>query len=275
MVPPVHVIESQRQRVGRALTLPEVIVVMAIVALLLVMFLPGLGAAREQARRMYCANNMKSWGTALQMYRLDFGEYIPTEGFAGKLNNMGWGHEQPMTWYNTLPPYLDAPAYKDFEGVAVSIKERSMIDVWICPTKNMSKAYKSDSGKNQFHYAMNDVLDGMGSTTASHDTPGFPDMGYLPIKADRFINKPTTVYMFEIAWNSPRGSPRDVATMYNVSFASGLRYDKFHGDYANILYLDGAVTHCDTEDLFADRDMRFGDIRWEHPRFYWGYPPPR
>jgi len=231
------------------------------------MLLPGLSGAREQARKMFCANNMKNWGKALQMYRLDYSEHIPTEGTTGTS-----GHKLSMAWYNTLPKYLNIPAYKDFEGVGEFIKERPALHVWICPTKIMTKAYKSGSGKNQYHYAMNDVLDGMGSTKASDDTPGFKDQSSDPISAQRFKSKPTTVFMFETAWNSPRGSPRDVATMYQRDFEDA-RVARFHGDYANILYLDGAVTHCNTDDLVADKDLRHGAIRWDHPRLYWGYPP--
>lgn len=241
---------------------------MAIILLLLAMFLPGLNGAREQARKMFCANNLRNWGKAVQMYRLDYGEYVPSEGTTG-----AHGHKQPMTWYNTLPQYLHIPAYKDFEGVSEAIKERPALHVWICPTKNMTKAYKSESGMNQFHYAMNAVLDGMGEGRPSRDTPGFQDQGSDPICARLFDHKPTTVFMFEIAWNSPRGSPRDVATKYQTDFQSGARIAQFHGDYANILYLDGAVTYCSTDDLVTDKDFRRGDIVWNHPRMYWGYPP--
>jgi prepilin-type N-terminal cleavage/methylation domain-containing protein len=262
-------------RVRRALSLPELLVVVAIIALLLAMLLPGLGGAREQVRRVFCANNLQQWGKALQLYRYDYDDYIPTEGYLG--GPMGDdtvpGYEKPGTWYNTLPQYLGLPPYKDTENVNVAIKEKPAIHVWICPSKNLTKAFKSGTGKNQFHYAMNEVLDGVGSSRASRDTPGFPDAGDEPLRANQFLGHPDTVYMFDITPNSPCGNPRDVATMYQIDTRSGQRVAKFHGDYANILYLNGAVTHGDTDDLVADKDFVHGAIQWCNPRFYWGYVP--
>ncbi len=34
----------------------------------------------------------------------------------------------------------------------------------------------------------------------------------------------------------------------------------------------GGVTSCNTDDLVTDRDFKNGDIVWNHPRLYWGYP---
>ena len=51
-------------------------------------------------------------------------------------------------------------------------------------------------------------------------------------------------------------------------------YAKFHGDYANLLFLGGYVGHCVTDDLVTDRDSRHGDVIWTNPNLYWGYPPP-
>ena len=81
--------------------------------------------------------------------------------------------------------------------------------------------------------------------------------------------------MFDIRKNIMRGSPRDVATKYQRG-RYGQSVGKFHGDFANLLYLSGRVTNCRTDDLVTDRDFRNGSIVWDHPRFYWGYlPPPR
>ena len=143
--------------------------------------------------------------------------------------------------------------------------------VWICPSKNLTNAHKSHSGKNQFHYGMNQVLDGMGSEdNPSRDTPDFPDHGAEPIRAQPFSKEPHTVFMFDICPNSPSGSPRDVATKYQ-RFRNNY-VGKFHGDYANVLYLTGAVGNCQTDDLITDRDFKDGDILWHRPPLYWGYP---
>lgn len=243
--------------------------VAAIIVFLIALLFPGLSAARERARRMVCANNLRQWGVACHMYRDDSDDYLPTEG-----TYISNGINKPNTWYNALPSYLGLPSYRDLDRDDGLIRELPNIHVWICPSKNLSDAYKSDSGMNQFHYGMNQVLDGMGSVdNPSPDTPDFPDLGSDPIRAGRFATEPQTVFMFDIAPNSPAGSPRDVGTQYARNW-EGKPLAKFHGDYFNVLYLAGGVTGFRTSDVVPDCDLRRGDIRWNHPSLYWGYRPP-
>lgn len=246
----------------RAITVLELLVVTSVFLLILAMLIPGLGTARERARRLMCKNNLHQWGQALHFYRNDYNDYIPTEA----------GLNSPYAWFNALPPYFDLPPYKDFEGANEQIKDLPNIHVWICPAKNVTSRSKSDTGKNQFHYAMNNVLDGVGQVRPSRDTPGFADQGSDPLPAWRFAHEPKTVMLFDIANNSSFGGPRQVATMYQRGYR-GAKNVRFHGDFANLLLLTGAVTDCTTDDLVTDRDFQHGDIIWNHPNLYWGYRP--
>lgn len=252
-------------------TLPEMMTVLAVILFMVAILIPGLQQAKEQARRVQCACNLKQWAFALQSYRDDYSDYIPMEGSTRGAN---W-FARPGTWFNVLPPYLDIPAYGELEGVNVNIKDFKNGHTWICPSKELTDSHRSGTGKNQFHFGMNQVLDGMGSAPdGSDDTPGFPDPDEAePIPARRFLQRPNTVILFDIAPNSPAGSPRTVATEHFRTFDGG-RLGKFHGDYANLLLLDGRVENITASDLFAPLDYREGRIRWENPEIYWGYPPP-
>lgn len=67
-------------RNGRAngFTLVELLVVVAIIALLLSILLPSLQKARTVARSVVCQTNLKSVGLALMFYTEDFGGVMPS-----------------------------------------------------------------------------------------------------------------------------------------------------------------------------------------------------
>lgn len=259
-----------------AVSLVEVLTIMAIVVLLLAMLLPSLYGAKQQARRTFCRNNLRQWGFALAYFREDHDDHLPMEGTALNSNPATQkGLFAPGTWFNELPPYLGMRAYRDLEGVNVSIKDMKNAHIWVCPAKELGETHTSTSGKNQFHYGMNQILDGMGKAPAgSTDTPGYPDPDTAAlIPARKFRKYPQTAILFDILPNSPAGSPRDVATERARGF-SGEFLGRFHGDWVNILLLDGAVNGFQTADIVPYGDLRRGRIKWDHPGLYWGYPPP-
>lgn len=76
---------------GRAFTLIEVLVVVAIIALLISILLPSLNAARENARLAVCLTNMKSMGNGIQMYFADNRDTLP-----GPIHPMFLSHPEQM-----------------------------------------------------------------------------------------------------------------------------------------------------------------------------------
>jgi prepilin-type N-terminal cleavage/methylation domain-containing protein/prepilin-type processing-associated H-X9-DG protein len=73
---------------GRAgFTLVELLVVIAVIAILAAILYPVLAAAREKARQTSCASNLKQIGNAVQMYNQDYDGTYPTNPIPTGISN--------------------------------------------------------------------------------------------------------------------------------------------------------------------------------------------
>ena len=81
-------------------TLVELLVVIAVLAILMSMLLPALRNAQEVGRRSACANNLRQWGIASCLYVGEYDEWFPT---------MREDDQWPKVWFGTnrLGRYVD------------------------------------------------------------------------------------------------------------------------------------------------------------------------
>ncbi len=110
-----------RRRAG--FTLIELLVVISIIALLIAILLPALGAARQAAQSTTCLSNTRQMGLAIQMYADEYNGFFPA-GFDN--GNVGGSNFNDPKWYaqRTMGQYLQGvDAYRcptDAEPVDVT-----------------------------------------------------------------------------------------------------------------------------------------------------------
>ena len=63
-----------------AFTLVELLVVVAILAVLAALLLPALGIGKNKARSVQCGSNLRQWGLAFRMYASDNEDHLPRRG---------------------------------------------------------------------------------------------------------------------------------------------------------------------------------------------------
>ncbi|MEX0794125.1 MAG: DUF1559 domain-containing protein [Pirellulaceae bacterium] len=125
----------------RGFTLVELLVVIAIIGVLVALLLPAVQQAREAARRMQCANNLKQWGLAIHNFH-DTRGFIPpqcgmlpgnnadTQGY----RNSGFMHMLPYLEQGSLTDAFLAGDAASSNAWASNAMSTTQLSVLTCPS---------------------------------------------------------------------------------------------------------------------------------------------
>ncbi|MEZ6119817.1 MAG: DUF1559 domain-containing protein [Pirellulaceae bacterium] len=119
-----------------AFTLIELLIVVAIIAVLSAILLPAIQAAREAARRTQCGNNLRQLGLATQAYESAKATLPPPK--------LGTQFENKGSTLVALLPYLDeASAYQQYNADLSILEENNLkitsqtIATFLCPSMTL------------------------------------------------------------------------------------------------------------------------------------------
>jgi len=142
---------STRQK-RRAFTVIELLVVVAIIAVLVALLLPAVQQAREAARRVQCRNNLKQFGLALHNYHEAYGQF-PIHSGLGYAPYFSYnpGPHLKGSLHVHLLPFLDQAGFYhqlNFADPVLGIPSQidanaslrtTTISVFLCPDEPLQK----------------------------------------------------------------------------------------------------------------------------------------
>lgn len=201
----------------------ELLVTIAIIAILSSILLPALKKARDKARQITCINNLKQIGTTMMIYAQDYNGYFPVRV---DLND--------TPWHKHILSYIDPD-----ETYASENK------VFVCPQFIKYRTYAGTQA-----YSMNAYLHNLGLSPPPVSRIKTPSIVHLVSDSDTYA-KGTPQYPAQWFIAIPDSSYID------GTIPSGCTPGTRHFDTANILFADGHVSSVNKSSLYDTNIVKF------------------
>ncbi|WP_432798355.1 prepilin-type N-terminal cleavage/methylation domain-containing protein [Poriferisphaera sp. WC338] len=224
---------SGDQSARAAFTLIELLVVISIIALLISILLPALGAARESAQTLKCKSNQRQLATAMWGYVTDFDGHFPQPASDSHLTAArGLSDSVNAIWFNALDYYLD-------------LQKKS----YTSASNRNNESFKQDPIWEQFDEAdQEDMRTYKMNEEFGHITTG--GSGTWQFYRDTDMKQPSgTVLLFDgRAFDTPSVTTGNIDSGGSARFSGyeiyvGLR----HKEGANVVFADAHVEHVKQE----------------------------
>lgn len=219
-------------RTGRAFTLVELLVVVAIIAALLGILIPGLKRARDAARLSVCGGNLRQLAQATYTYAADFNDRVP----AGPAGPSPFGRD--WTQVNGAAIWFGMPL-NTFMAHGLMFEDHL-------------------GGRHQVYYCPGDetTTPNVQSANIGTDTNGLSSYAY------RHLSQTSDDRISDLGRN---GLGFDARALYMDAESYGPTPDQYHsahnGEQVNIAYRDGHVQRVtNAEQALAVTSDSFGSM---------------
>lgn len=223
-------------------TLVELLVVVAILAILIAILLPSLRKAREQARAAVCLSNQRQISTLMHIYAGDYRNRLPI--------NDTWDTSYYGLWTGKLASYIYKP--KSWTDPALG-KSTGPLRVFVCPSTTFVGAtdprHMGEIAWNYYHrvntaYAAVKPFIGSGSVPIEYAAGTSMRLAAIPSPSSRIL-----------VLGSNSLSPTAGVGTITIGSAGLNALSLMHMDQASVQYVDGHVKLEDTTYLHLNRRM--------------------
>ncbi len=257
---------STRRASSRAFTLIELLVVVSIIALLISILLPSLNAAREQAKTVRCAANLKGIGLALKYTVDDYGVYIGYDDGATAPSDPG--HRNPrMNNWGVMGTWID---------VLFTLKYLGDVNAAYCPKDARPDPIMEARGLNwQFAYPLKakaGVDYSFGLSASISQNGKFVTNLKTGMNPEKYPSSRVLAADGFWCWLHGFGARGLESNRFNIPYwgsnTVGYRHGKKTRPGADVLYVDGHVdtVYLNMTDRYPDGTLR--GLRTSN-RFFW------
>ena len=250
-------------------TIIELMVVIAIIAILATMLLPALQKAKEQAKSIVCVGNLKNIGQAHINYLNDYNDFIVPQGIYGD-DAQKIAYNYPTFWTPNWCSHVLLGQYfgnttKDTTNYINNPSPYVGWNYWIKPALNCptGQDYSATHGQDayQTRYGMRTDIGWIGSPA---------DWSIKMVRLTK-VTKPSQELIildgldsrFGSGGGNYYGTKDGVANSYSSGPFCYTNWARRHGansNGANVLFIDSHVSY--SSDLLAS--SRIGDVYWKY-----------